>query len=74
MLGESVAFAADEYDAASGSDVAVIATEWNQFGSLSLSRLKDVMAQPVLVDLRNLWDPEEVAAAGFRYLSVGRPE
>ena len=74
VLGDAVGFVEDEYRAADGCDVAVIATEWKQFGALSLAQLRDVMAQPVLVDLRNLWDPEEVAAAGFRYLSVGRPE
>ena len=46
----------------------------DQFRALELERLKDLLKQPLLVDLRNLYVPERVAAAGFRYVSVGRPE
>ena len=74
MLPAGVVFCEDAYDAARGADGAVIATEWNQFRALELERLKDLLKQPLLVDLRNLYVPERVAAAGFRYVSVGRPE
>ena len=70
----AVAYCADPYAAAEGADALVIATEWNQFRALELERLKDLLKQPLLVDLRNLYVPERVAAAGFRYVSVGRPE
>ncbi|MGY3371269.1 UDP-N-acetyl-D-mannosaminuronate dehydrogenase [Bradyrhizobium sp. GM2.4] len=51
----------------------MIVTEWVQFRALDLDRLKATMAQPVIVDLRNIYRPEEMAAAGFVYESVGRP-
>ena len=62
----------DEYDAANGADCLVLATEWNQFRNLDLRRLKTVMRQPVLVDLRNVYDPQEIRRLGFRYVCVGR--
>ena len=65
---------ADPYDAAKGSDALVILTEWNQFRNLEFDRLKTLLRQPVLIDLRNVYEPERVAGMGFRYVSVGRPE
>ncbi|MFN7943541.1 MAG: UDP-glucose/GDP-mannose dehydrogenase family protein [Thermoanaerobaculia bacterium] len=67
-------YATDAYAAAEGADGVVIATEWNQFRALELDRLKELLKTPLIVDLRNLYDPERVAAAGLRYVSVGRPE
>jgi UDPglucose 6-dehydrogenase len=63
---------ADEYDACDGADAAVIATEWNQFRNLDLDRLKTILKQPVLVDLRNVYDPDDMTEQGFRYAGVGR--
>ena len=60
------------YDAVEGTDAAVIITEWNRFRNLDLERMKGVMNSPVLVDLRNIYDPEPVEAAGFSYHGVGR--
>ncbi|WP_234941748.1 UDP binding domain-containing protein, partial [Ensifer adhaerens] len=51
----------------------VIVTEWNEFRALDFRRLKAVMKEPVLVDLRNIYRPDEVAKHGFVYASVGRP-
>ncbi|MGC8762969.1 MAG: UDP-glucose dehydrogenase family protein [Acidobacteriota bacterium] len=65
--------AGDPYDAASGSDGLVVATEWNEFKKLDWPRLKGCLKRPVVVDLRNLYDPKEVREWGFTYLSVGRP-
>ncbi len=62
------------YAAAQGADGIVILTEWNQFRALELSRLKEALTQPIVVDLRNLYEPEVMAAAGLHYVSVGRPE
>jgi len=73
MLPETVEYCDDAYAAASGADGLVIATEWNQFRALELNRLAGLLKRPLIVDLRNLYDPERVAAAGFRYISVGRP-
>jgi UDPglucose 6-dehydrogenase len=60
------------YAAAEGADAVVIATEWEQFRALDLGRLKAVMAQPVIVDLRNIYRADEMRQAGFRYVAVGR--
>jgi UDPglucose 6-dehydrogenase len=73
LLPPSVVYCADAYDAAAGADGVVIATEWNQFRALELDRLRDLLRQPLIVDLRNLYEPERVATAGFRYVSLGRP-
>jgi len=62
------------YDAAEGADGVVILTEWNQFRSLEWNRLRELLTRPLVVDLRNLYDPERMAETGFRYISVGRPE
>jgi UDPglucose 6-dehydrogenase len=51
----------------------VIVTEWEQFRALDLARLKKEMAQPVIVDLRNIYRPDEMAEHGFTYESIGRP-
>jgi UDPglucose 6-dehydrogenase len=68
-----VEFCEDAYDAARGADGLVIITEWNQFRALEFERLQDLLRQPVIVDLRNIYEPAKVAAAGFQYFSVGRP-
>lgn len=60
------------YSCAEGADALVIVTEWEQFRALDLPRLKREMACPVIVDLRNIYQPQEVSAHGFRYESVGR--
>jgi len=60
------------YSAAQGADAVVIATEWEQFRALDLSRLRAVMSQPVIVDLRNIYRSDEMKRAAFRYVPVGR--
>jgi len=67
-----VTYCDDEYAAAEGAEVLVVATEWNQFRGLDLARLKAAMKAPVLVDLRNVYDPAVLRARGFRYTGVGR--
>jgi len=67
-----VQYGVDEYDTAAGCDSLVLATEWNQFRNLDLPRLKQVMRSPVLVDLRNVYEPEDLQRQGFRYTGVGR--
>ena len=71
-LMTNVAFCKDAYDCAEGASALVIVTEWEQFRALDFARLKTVMKRPVLVDLRNIYRPEEVARHGFAYESVGR--
>jgi len=69
---DGVAWKADAYDAMAGADALVILTEWNQFRNLDLARVKRTLTAPVVVDLRNIYDPAEMAAYGFHYDSVGR--
>jgi UDPglucose 6-dehydrogenase len=71
-LIEGVAYVGSAYEAASGADAVCIVTEWNEFRALDFPRLKGLMAAPVLVDLRNIYRPEEVEKYGFSYTSVGR--
>jgi UDPglucose 6-dehydrogenase len=71
-LLEGVQFRDGPYDAVAGADVVVILTEWDQFRALDLDRVKLLMRQPVMVDLRNVYRPEEVRNRGFRYASIGR--
>jgi UDPglucose 6-dehydrogenase len=67
-----IEYCEDEYEAAKGCDVLVIVTEWNQFRSLDLNRLRKEMRQANIVDLRNIYQPEAVKACGFQYVSMGR--
>ncbi len=62
----------DAYEACSGADALVLITEWNQFRMLDLARIKSLLRQPVIVDLRNIYEPEPMREAGFRYFCVGR--
>ena len=67
-----IIYCENEYDAALGSDALVIATEWNQFRNLDLLKIKRLLKTPVLIDLRNLYEPEKVNKLGFIYEGVGR--
>jgi UDPglucose 6-dehydrogenase len=67
-----VTYCDNPYSCAAKADALVIVTEWEQFRALDLNRLKEQMAQPVIVDLRNIYRPEEMAEHGFIYASVGR--
>jgi UDPglucose 6-dehydrogenase len=67
-----VVFAEGPYDCAAGADALVIITEWEVFRALDLARVKASMRHPVVVDLRNIYHPERMAALGFAYESVGR--
>ena len=68
-----VRFCDSPYEAAEGADVLVIVTEWDAYRALDLDRIHQTMKSAVVVDLRNIYRPEEMAARGFRYTSVGRP-
>ena len=67
-------FCKDAYDAADGAEAVVILTEWNQFRALELDKLAQKLTARRIVDLRNLYQPERMAKAGFHYVSVGRPD
>ena len=68
----SLYYAKDAYDAARGADCLVIITEWNQFRNLNWQRMAELLREPVVVDLRNIYEPEKMRALGFRYACVGR--
>ena len=70
-LGARVRIAARPAEA-SGADAVVLVTEWDQFRALDLDRIKLLMKQPVLVDLRNIYRPDDMKSRGFRYMGVGR--
>lgn len=62
----------DAYDAMDGADAVSIVTEWNEFRALDLARAKTLLSEPIMVDLRNIYRPEQMREAGFTYVSVGR--
>lgn len=72
LLPESVIYCQDAYDALEGADVLVVTTEWNEFRALSPARIRETMRGQVIVDLRNVFDPAAMAAAGLSYQGVGR--
>jgi UDPglucose 6-dehydrogenase len=72
-LMPEVTMCANAYAAIAGADATVIVTEWDAFRALDLERVKAAAKAPVLVDLRNVYDPAEVRSHGFSYVSVGRP-
>ena len=72
-LMPDIVYTDSAYAAAEGACAVVIVTEWDAFRALDLKRLRRIMAQPVLVDLRNIYRPDAVEGAGFTYCGVGRP-
>ena len=71
-LMPDLTYCADPYEAMTGADAVVLLTEWNSYRALDLKRMKAILKQPVVVDLRNIYRPSEMRAAGFRYSSIGR--
>ena len=72
-LMDGVLWAKNIYDAIRGSEMVIILTEWNEFRALDLKRVKKEMLKPIMFDFRNIYDPNEMANAGFQYYSIGRP-
>src|SRR5947209_8645042 len=71
---DSIDYAEDPYACAKGADALVIVTEWDAFRALDFERIKSALKAPVIVDLRNIYDPADMHRRGFKYLSVGRAE
>ena len=71
-IGKSITYAASSYEAARGADAMVVVTDWNEYRFPDFARLKAELKQPVVVDGRNLYDPEKMKAQGFTYRSIGR--
>jgi UDPglucose 6-dehydrogenase len=72
VLPPGVTYCGDEFEAAAGADCLIILTEWNQFRSLDLDRLKQTVRSPRIVDLRNVYEPDKMRSLGFEYDCVGR--
>ena len=72
VMLKDVTWCSNAYDAMQGAHAAVILTEWNEFRALDFKEMKAALKEPVLVDLRNIYRPDEMAAVGFRYSSIGR--
>jgi len=72
MLPASVHYSTDAYDAVTGADILVLVTEWNEFRALAPARLAEAMRGNLMMDLRNVFDPGAMQAAGFDYRSIGR--
>jgi UDPglucose 6-dehydrogenase len=68
-----VAYAANPYDCADGADALVIVTEWDAYRALDLDNIRERLGAPIIVDLRNIYPPEDMQRRGFAYTSVGRP-
>ena len=73
VLNKGISYVHDAYSAARNADALLILTDWDEFANLDLKRLRGLLSSPVIVDGRNLYDPEKVAAQGLSYYSVGRP-
>lgn len=71
-LKDRIKFCKDPYDVAKDSDCLLVATEWNEFKELDFKKIKKLMRQPVLMDGRNMYDPDEMKRLGFRYAGMGR--
>jgi len=69
---KGIEYAPDEYDALRDADALVIVTEWNQFRSLDLEKVKSLLKSPKIADLRNIYEPEDMRELGFEYVGVGR--
>ena len=72
MLSD-VVWCDNAYDAMQGADAMALVTEWNEFRNLDRERMKSLMEDNHIIDLRNIYDPAEMQEAGFHYTSVGRP-
>ena len=68
-----IAYKKDLYAVAEGADALILATEWNQFRTINWERVKKLLRRPIVVDLRNIYNPQRMQASGFHYTSVGRP-
>jgi UDPglucose 6-dehydrogenase len=71
-LGDRIAYADSNYDAANGADALVVVTDWNEYRHPDFRRIKQALKRPVLIDGRNLYDPQQMRSLGFVYDSIGR--
>jgi len=72
QLGDRITYEEAHYDCVKDADALALVTEWHEFRRPSFDRLKSLMKAPVLFDGRNVWEPAEMRAAGFKYYGIGR--
>ena len=72
FFGDTIGYARDPYDAIEGADALVIVTEWLVYRNPDFDRIKQLLARPLIIDGRNLYEPERMAALGFEYHGIGR--
>ena len=68
----SITYCSDPYEAAKDDDGLIILTEWNEFRQLDLQKIQNLMKKPILLDGRNIYDPQTASRIGFTYIGVGR--
>ncbi len=73
VLGDSITYSNSPYEAAKNADALLIVTEWNEFQELDLKKIKQSMKKAVIIDGRNIYNPEKTRALGFRYVGIGKP-
>ena len=71
-LLQDVTWCSNAYDAIENTDALAILTEWNEFRALDLGKLRSIMKQPIMIDLRNIYNPNEMKSSGFKYFCIGR--
>jgi UDPglucose 6-dehydrogenase len=71
---ENVVYVQDKYDTLKDADVLLIITDWDEYKEADLDKMKELMRLPIVLDGRNIYDPEEMKQKGFEYYSIGRPE
>jgi UDPglucose 6-dehydrogenase len=72
FFGDTIGYAKDPYDAIEGADALVIVTEWLVYRNPDFARIKQLLARPLIIDGRNLYEPERMATLGFEYHGIGR--
>ena len=72
-LMPDLVYCQDAYQTMEGANALILLTEWNEFRGLDLGRVERTLASPLVIDLRNIYQPHEMKAAGLSYLSIGRP-
>ena len=72
IFSDNIIYCKDSYQAADGSDALVLITEWNQFRNLDLIKIKGLLKSPIIIDLRNVYDPQKMKELGIKYAGVGR--
>ena len=70
---DNIEYAEGPYQALEGADAVLIITEWDEFRALDLGRVKSLLKAPIMIDLRNIYLPQEMEEEGFQYHSIGRP-